>query len=518
MFAGHLVRRTFLPFSSSSSSVKTALRLVSTNHDITMSKLSVVTDMQPVWFPAHKEGQEFREESDTMGSVQVPADVLWGAQTQRSKDNFKIGGERIPVPVVRSMGIVKHACASTNEALGKLDSDLSKNIQAAAREVFEGKLDAHFPLVVWQTGSGTQTNMNVNEVISNRAIQLMGGEVGSKTPVHPNDHVNMSQSSNDTFPAAMSIATALAVHDRLLPSLSYLRGHLAKKQEEFKGIIKIGRTHLMDATPLTLAQEFSGYVHQMDMSLKRSQQALDDLYDLALGGTAVGTGLNTHPKYAETVASHVAELTGLPFVTAPNKFESLAAHDAQAQLAGALKTVALSILKISNDIRLLGSGPRAGLAELNLPANEPGSSIMPGKVNPTQCEAALMVCSRVVGNDAAVALGQAVGSTFELNVAKPLLAYTNLQSVYLLSDLCVSFSDKCVVGIEPNRERIEHLMQSSLMLVTALNQHIGYDKAAAIAKLAHKEGTTLKQAGVKLGILTEEEFDKWVRPEDMTNE
>ena len=490
MFAGHLVRRTFLPFSSSSSSVKTALRLVSTNHDITMSKLSVVTDMQPVWFPAHKEGQEFREESDTMGSVQVPADVLWGAQTQRSKDNFKIGGERIPVPVVRSMGIVKHACASTNEALGKLDSDLSKNIQAAAREVFEGKLDAHFPLVVWQTGSGTQTNMNVNEVISNRAIQLMGGEVGSKTPVHPNDHVNMS----------------------------YLRGHLAKKQEEFKGIIKIGRTHLMDATPLTLAQEFSGYVHQMDMSLKRSQQALDDLYDLALGGTAVGTGLNTHPKYAETVASHVAELTGLPFVTAPNKFESLAAHDAQAQLAGALKTVALSILKISNDIRLLGSGPRAGLAELNLPANEPGSSIMPGKVNPTQCEAALMVCSRVVGNDAAVALGQAAGSTFELNVAKPLLAYTNLQSVYLLSDLCVSFSDKCVVGIEPNRERIEHLMQSSLMLVTALNQHIGYDKAAAIAKLAHKEGTTLKQAGVKLGILTEEEFDKWVRPEDMTNE
>jgi len=483
-----------------------------------MSKLSVVTDMHPTWFPAPSEGTVMREESDTMGKVMVPANKLWGAQTQRSKDNFKIGGERIPLPVVRSMGVVKHACASTNEALGKLSPDLSKAIQDAAKEVIEGKLDDHFPLVVWQTGSGTQTNMNVNEVISNRAIQKMGGEVGTKTPVHPNDHVNMSQSSNDTFPAAMSIATALAVHDRLLPSLHYLRSSLAKKQEDFKGIIKIGRTHLMDATPLTLAQEFSGYVHQMDMSLKRAQQALDDLYDLALGGTAVGTGLNTHPKYAETVASHVAEITGLPFVTAPNKFESLAAHDAQVQLGGALKTIALSLLKISNDIRLLGSGPRAGLAELNLPANEPGSSIMPGKVNPTQCEAALMVCSRVIGNDMAVALGGAAGSTFELNVAKPLIAYTNLQSTYLLADLCVSFSDKCVVGIEPNRERIEHLMQSSLMLVTALNQHIGYDKAAAIAKLAHKEGTTLKEAGVKLGILSEEEFDKWVRPEDMTNE
>jgi fumarate hydratase class II len=382
----------------------------------------------------------------------------------------------------------------------------------------EGKLDEHFPLVVWQTGSGTQTNMNVNEVISNRAIQVLGGEVGSKTPVHPNDHVNMSQSSNDTFPAAMSIATALAVHDRLLPSLHHLRAGLKQKQDEFKGIIKIGRTHLMDATPLTLAQEFSGYVYQMDMSLKRAEQALEDLYELALGGTAVGTGLNTHPKYAETVARHVKELTGLPFVTANNKFESLAAHDAQAHLGGCLKTIALSILKISNDIRLLGSGPRAGLAELNLPANEPGSSIMPGKVNPTQCEAALMVCSRVIGNDVAVALGGATGSTFELNVAKPLIAYTNLQSTYLLADLCVSFQDNCVAGIEPNRERIEHLMQSSLMLVTALNQHIGYDKAAKIAKLAHKEGTTLKEAGVKLGILTEEDFDKWVIPADMTNE
>jgi len=483
-----------------------------------MSKTPTVTDLQQVFFPPPAPEQQWRVETDTMGEVKVPADRLWGAQTQRSRNNFKIGGETIPLPVIRSMGIVKHACASTNEALGKLDAKLSSGIQAAAREVMDGKLDDHFPLVVWQTGSGTQTNMNVNEVISNRAIQVMGGEVGSKNPVHPNDHVNMSQSSNDTFPAAMSIATALAVHDRLLPSLEYIRKGLADKQKEFKGIIKIGRTHLMDATPLTLAQEFSGYVQQVDMSIKRANQALEDLYELALGGTAVGTGLNTHPEYAVTVAKHVADLTGLPFVTAPNKFESLAAHDAQAQLGGALKTIALSLLKISNDIRLLGSGPRAGLAELNLPANEPGSSIMPGKVNPTQCEAALMVCSRVIGNDVAVALGGAAGSTFELNVAKPMIAYTNLQSTYLLADLCVSFTDNCVVGIEPNRERIEHLMQSSLMLVTALNQHIGYDKAAAIAKLAHKEGTTLKEAGIKLGILTEEEFDKWVRPELMTNE
>lgn len=328
----------------------------------------------------------------------------------------------------------------------------------------------------------------------------------------------MSQSSNDTFPAAMSVATALAVNDRLLPALGHLLSALEAKRDAWKGIIKIGRTHLMDATPLTLAQEFSGYAHQIAMSVSRAEHSLEALYELALGGTAVGTGLNTHPEYSERVAKEIAKITGLPFVTAPNKFEALAAHDAQAHLAGTLKTIALSLLKVSNDVRLLGSGPRAGLAELNLPANEPGSSIMPGKVNPTQCEAALMVCSRVIGNDVAVGLGQASGSTFELNVAKPLIAYTNLQSIQLLSDCCVSFADKCVVGIEPNLERIDSLMQSSLMLVTALNQHIGYDKAAAIAKLAHKEGSTLKEAGVKLGILSEEDFDKWVRPEDMTNE
>ena len=460
-------------------------------------------------------GGPVREEADTMGTLEVPADRLWGAQTQRSVQNFKIGGETLPAPLLRAFAVVKHACASTNEKLGKLDPKIAGAIRAAAMEVISGEHLENFPLVVWQTGSGTQSNMNMNEVLSNRAIQLLGGQVGSKDPVHPNDHVNMSQSSNDTFPTALSVSTAYELHTELLPALEGLRAALAAKAAEFDGIVKIGRTHLQDAVPLTLGQEFSGYVQQLENGLLRAKTAQVHLLELALGGSAIGTGLNTHPDYAAMAAAEIAALTGLPFVTAPNKFESLAAHDAQVALAGILKTIALSMLKVANDVRLLGSGPRAGLGELILPANEPGSSIMPGKVNPTQSEAMLMVCAHVVGNGAAVDVGAAVGSSFELNVSKPMIAFNNLQSIQLLGDAAISFTEKCVVGIKPNKERIAELMNSSLMLVTALNEHIGYDKAAAIAKKAHQDNTTLKEAGVALGILTAEQFDDWVNPEAM---
>ena len=458
---------------------------------------------------------DVRIESDTMGEIAVPADRYWGAQTQRSLENFKIGGERMPRPIVRGLGIVKHASASANESLGKLDGERADAIRRAASEVIDGTLDDHFPLVVWQTGSGTQSNMNGNEVISNRAIELLGGERGSKTPVHPNDHVNMSQSSNDVFPGAMSVATAEQVVNHLVPSLTTLRDALASKAAAFGGIVKIGRTHLMDAVPLTLGQEFSGYVQQVTYGIARVEGTLPRLYELALGGTAVGTGLNSHPEYGERVAAEIAALTGLPFVTAPNKFESLAAHDAQVELAGQLTTVAASLMKIANDVRLLGSGPRAGIGELMLPANEPGSSIMPGKVNPTQSEALTMVCAQVIGNGQAVAVGGATGH-FELNVFKPVMAYNNLQSIRLLGDAAASFTENCVRGIEPNRERIDELMRRSLMLVTALNPHIGYDNAAKIAKTAHERGATLKETGVELGLLTAEQFDAWVQPEQMT--
>jgi fumarate hydratase class II len=417
--------------------------------------------------------------------------------------------------MIRALGIVKHAAASANEKLGKLDPRRACAIRQAAREVIEGQLDDHFPLVIWQTGSGTQSNMNANEVIANRAIQILGGTLGSKDPIHPNDHVNMSQSSNDVFPAAMSIAVAEEIHHRLVPALEHLRDSLQKKSEDFGGIVKVGRTHLMDAVPLTLGQEFSGYVHQLKNAVVRTDSTLPRLYELALGGTAVGTGLNSDPKYADCVAEEVRKLTGLPFVSAPNKFEAIAAHDAQVELSGQLKTVAASLMKIANDIRLLGSGPRAGLGELILPVNEPGSSIMPGKVNPTQCEALAMVCAQVFGNDVTVNISGASGH-LELNAFKPVIAYNNLQSIRLLADSTNSFADNCVVGIEANRGRIDELMRSSLMLVTALTPHIGYDKAAEIAAKAHAEGTTLKQAAIALDV-TKKQFEKWVRPEQMTH-
>ena len=457
-----------------------------------------------------------RTETDSLGAVEVDASVYWGAQTQRSLENFKIGDERMPRPIIRALGIVKHASATVNESLGRLDAERADAIRRAAEEVIAGDLDPHFPLVVWQTGSGTQTNMNANEVISNRGIELLGGELGSKDPIHPNDHVNMSQSSNDVFPGAMSIATVEEVVHRLVPGLRRLHEALAAKMEAFEGIVKIGRTHLMDATPLTLGQEFSGYARQVENAIARVEGTLPRVYELALGGTAVGTGLNAHPEYGERVAAAIARYAGLPFVTAPNKFESLAAHDAQVELSGQLKTVAASLMKIANDVRLLGSGPRAGIAELMLPANEPGSSIMPGKVNPTQSEALTMVCAQVFGNDVAVNIGGASGH-FELNVFKPLIVYNTLQSIRLLGDAAVSFSDNCVAGIEPNRERIQQLMESSLMLVTALSPHIGYDKAAEVAHHAHVEGTTLRQAALALGYVTDEQFDAMVRPEDMTH-
>ncbi|MYA53430.1 MAG: class II fumarate hydratase [Dehalococcoidia bacterium] len=456
-----------------------------------------------------------RTESDTMGTIEVPADRYWGAQTQRSLQNFRIGGERMPRSILRALGVIKHASATTNQDLGKLDGNLADAIRSAAGQVIEGELDDHFPLVVWQTGSGTQSNMNANEVIANRAIELLGGEIGSKSPVHPNDHVNMSQSSNDVFPSAMAIATAEQTVRHLIPGLRHLRDALQEKADAWSDIVKIGRTHFMDAVPLTLGQEFSGYVQQVSYGIERAERTLPRLYELALGGTAVGTGINSHPDYADRVAAEIAQLTELPFVSAPNKFEALAAHDAQVELAGALNTIAVSLMKIGNDVRMLGSGPRAGLGELQLPANEPGSSIMPGKVNPTQSEALTMVCAQVMGNAVSVSVAGSTGH-FELNVFKPVIAFNNLQSIQLLGDAAVSFTDNCIAGTEPNLQRIDELMRSSLMLVTALNQHIGYDNAAAIAKKAHADNSTLLEAGLALGLLTEEQFNEWVRPEDMT--
>jgi len=449
-----------------------------------------------------------------MGEVQVPADRYYGAQTARSLMNFKIGTERMPRELIRALGILKKAAALVNAELGTLPKEKADLITQAADEVIEGKLDDHFPLVVWQTGSGTQTNMNSNEVIANRAIEIAGGQLGSKDPIHPNDHVNKAQSSNDTFPTAMHISAAERFVHHLIPSVTKLRDTLRAKSEEFSDIIKIGRTHLMDAVPLTLGQEFSGYAHQLTMALARIDGVLPRLYELALGGTAVGTGLNTHPDFAVKSAAKIAEITGLPFVTAPNKFEALAAHDAIVEASGVLKTIAASLMKIANDIRMLGSGPRCGIGELMLPANEPGSSIMPGKVNPTQCEAMTMVAAQVMGNDVAINIGGATGH-FELNVFKPLMIYNLLQSIRLIGDACASFTDNCAAGIEPNRAQIDKFLKESLMLVTALNPHIGYDNAAKVAKKAHAENTTLKEAVVALGLLTAEEFDEKVRPEEM---
>jgi fumarate hydratase class II len=456
----------------------------------------------------------YRVEKDTMGEIQVPADKYYGAQTARSLMNFKIGGDKFPRELIRALGILKKAAAMTNEKLGTLPKEKADLIIKAADEVIEGKLDEHFPLVVWQTGSGTQTNMNANEVISNRAIELSGGEMGSKKPIHPNDDVNKSQSSNDTFPTAMHIAAVEEIHRRLIPMITKLRDALAVKEIEFKDVIKIGRTHLMDAVPLTLGQEFSGYVQMLSNGLDRIDGAIPRLYELALCGTAVGTGLNTPPRFCGSSAAFIAKITGRPFVSAPNKFEALATHDALVEFSGVLKTLAASLMKIANDIRWLGSGPRCGLGELNLPENEPGSSIMPGKVNPTQSEAMTMVCAQVFGNDVAVNFGGAMGN-FELNVFKPVIIFNVLNSIRLIADACESFTDNCVVGIEANTVNIKKHLENSLMLVTALNPIIGYDNAAKVAKKAHKEDTTLKQAAMDLGLLTSEKFDEVVRPEKM---
>lgn len=458
---------------------------------------------------------DVRIESDTMGELEVPADRYYGCQTARSLINFDIGDDKMPREIVRAFGILKQAAAKVNADLGQLDSDVSKLIIAAAEEVVEGELDDHFPLRVWQTGSGTQSNMNSNEVIANRAIEMAGGVLGSKSPVHPNDHVNRAQSSNDTFPTAMHIASAEAFTHVLLPNLVDLRDALAIKSEAWSDIVKIGRTHLMDAVPLTLGQEASGWVAQLDADIRRLEFVLEDLHELALGGTAVGTGLNTHPEFADRVAAAIALKTSLPFVSAPNKFSQLAAHDAVVSASGALNTLAVSLMKIANDVRWLGSGPRCGLGELSLPANEPGSSIMPGKVNPTQSEALTMVCCQVMGNHTAITIGGSQGN-FELNVFKPMMIHNLLHSARILSDSMRAFREKCVEGIEPNRDVIKNHLENSLMLVTALNNHIGYDKSAKIAKKAHQEGTTLREAALELGYLTNEEFDQWVRPEEMT--
>ncbi|MDX9731837.1 MAG: class II fumarate hydratase [Bdellovibrionales bacterium] len=456
---------------------------------------------------------EFRIEKDSMGEIKVPANRLWGAQTQRSLEHFKIGGDRFPREMIRALGVLKKAAAQANVELGLLPKEKGDVIVRAADEVISGKLDQEFPLVVWQTGSGTQTNMNTNEVIANRAIELTGGTRGSKG-VHPNDDVNKAQSSNDTFPTAMHIAVAEQVKHRLLPAVKVLRDGLDKKAQEFKGVVKIGRTHLMDATPLTLGQEFSGYVAQLDQCLVRFERDLPHVYELALGGTAVGTGLNTHPEFAVKAAGYIASETKLPFVTAPNKFAALASHDPLVQLSGSLKTAACALMKIANDIRLLGSGPRSGIGELNLPANEPGSSIMPGKVNPTQSEAMTMVCAQVVGNDMAAAVGGMTGH-FELNVFKPLIVFNVLNSIRLLADASLSFEEHCVRGITVNTAQVKRHLENSLMLVTALNPHIGYDNAAKVAKYAHENDTTLKDAAQKLGLLDAAKFDQLVRPEDM---
>ncbi len=455
-----------------------------------------------------------RIESDSMGEIAVPADRYWGAQTQRSLQNFRIGGEPMPAALVHALGLLKQAAAETNIKLGALDPKLGRAIAAAAAEVAEGKLDGEFPLVVWQTGSGTQSNMNANEVIAGRANEMLAGKRGGKTPVHPNDHVNMGQSSNDSFPSAMHIAVVRQIHKILLPALRHLQKALADKSAAFADIVKIGRTHMQDATPITLGQEFSGYAQQLAYGIARVESCLPRLYPLAQGGTAVGTGLNCRAGFAEGFAVEVARLTGLPFSSAPNKFEAMAAHDAMVETSGACNTLAASLMKIANDIRLAGSGPRSGIGELMLPENEPGSSIMPGKVNPTQAEALTMVATQVMGNHVTITVAGSQGH-FELNVFKPVMIYNLLQSIRLLADAAVSFTDKCVVGIEPNRARIEELLRNSLMLVTALNPHIGYDNAAKIAKKAHRDGTSLKQAALALGLTTAEQFDRWVRPEDM---
>ena len=457
---------------------------------------------------------ETRTETDTFGPIEVASDKYWGAQAQRSLGNFKIGWEKQPAPIVRALGIIKRAAAATNMELGRLDPKLGNTIIAAAQEVIEGKLDEHFPLVVWQTGSGTQSNMNANEVISNRAIEMMGGEMGSKKPIHPNDHVNMSQSSNDTFPTAMHIACAEEIHHRLLPALQMLRNALNDKANQWAKVIKIGRTHTQDATPLTLGQEFSGYTKQVENGIARIEQTLPALMQLAQGGTAVGTGLNAPIGFAEKVAEHIASITKLPFTTAPNKFEALAAHDAMVFSHGAINTVAASLFKIANDIRFLGSGPRSGLGELSLPENEPGSSIMPGKVNPTQCEAMTQVCVQIFGNNAALTFAGSQGH-FELNVYNPVMAYNFLQSVRLMADAAASFAEHCVIGIEAREDNIKAALERSLMLVTALAPKIGYDNAAKIAKTAHKNGTTLREEAVSGGFVTNEEFDAIVRPEKM---
>ncbi len=456
-----------------------------------------------------------RTETDSIGDIEVPADKYWGAQTQRSLQNFKIGTETMPAPLVRALGIQKKAAAMANMDMGSLDKKLGAALTKAADEVIDGTLADQFPLVVWQTGSGTQSNMNANEVIANRAIEILGGNIGSKDPVHPNDHVNMGQSSNDTFPTAMHIAAVEQITHELLPSLQDLHAALHAKSESFADIVKIGRTHLQDATPLTLGQEFSGYAKQIENGISRVNDSLPWLQELAQGGTAVGTGINSKMGFAEKFAAHVAQITDIPFMSAENKFEALAAHDALVSSSGALSTLAVSLMKIANDVRLLGSGPRCGIGEINLPANEPGSSIMPGKVNPTQCEALTMVCTQVMGNHMSVTVAGSQGH-FELNVFKPVIIYNVLQSIRLLADSCRSFNDNCVKGIEANTKRIELLLNESLMLVTALNPHIGYDKAAKIAKKAHADGTSLKEAGIALKLLTEEQFNEWIDPVSMT--
>ncbi|MDJ0659518.1 MAG: class II fumarate hydratase [Crocosphaera sp.] len=456
-----------------------------------------------------------RIEQDSMGKIEVPSEAYWGAQTQRSLRYFAIGDDIMPREMIRAIGILKKATAIVNKELGKLDAKKAELIGQAADEVISGTLDNHFPLKIWQTGSGTQTNMNANEVIANRAIELAGGILGSKDPIHPNDHINMSQSSNDTFPTAMHIAAVEEITHKLLPAIAKLRDSLETKTQEFQNIVKIGRTHLMDAVPLTLGQEFSGYISQLDKDIERIQLSLPDLYELAIGGTAVGTGLNTHPEFAQKVAQEIAQITDLPFISADNKFAALAAHDAIVMCSGTLKTLACSLMKIANDIRWLGSGPRCGIGELILPANEPGSSIMPGKVNPTQCEAMTMVCVQVMGYDAAISMAGSQGN-FELNVFKPLLIFNLLNSIRLLSDACSSFREHLVVGLQINQQQIEHYLNNSLMLVTALNPHIGYDNAAKVAKKAYEENTTLEAACVALGFLTQEEFKTIVDAKKMT--
>ena len=455
-----------------------------------------------------------RTETDSFGPLEVPSDKYWGAQTQRSIKNFPIGSEKQPLPLIHALGVIKKACAQANVELGDLDANLGNAISKAAQEVIDGKLDNHFPLVVWQTGSGTQSNMNANEVIANRAIELLGGEIGSKKPIHPNDHCNMGQSSNDTFPTAMHISAAITAKNALIPMLQMLLNSLEDKSNEFSKIIKIGRTHTQDATPLTLGQEFSGYAHQISQGIDRVENALENIYALAQGGTAVGTGLNTKKGWDIAIAKNIAAITELPFYTAPNKFEALAAHDAIVELSGSIKTVAVSIFKIANDLRFLGSGPRSGLGELSLPENEPGSSIMPGKVNPTQIEAITQVCAQVIGNDVAISFAGSQGH-FELNVFKPMMAYNILQSMQLLGDACASFTTNCVDGIIANEAKINKLMEESLMLVTALAPIIGYDNATIVAKSAHKNGTTLKEEAIKLGFTDPTTFDEIVRPEKM---